>query len=406
MRELWQRLPERLREYAVRVAIWLVMVGVGLVIGRLTGTKVEPVPFPVYVDVETLTPVYVQAEAPGWFGWVEPTQAERSAALAAIKENQGGLDPDFSKLAQAALAAVDADDPVFFWEAELKVLKKTLPVWRQGDIGSCVSHGVGRAVQDTILSEIAGGEPETWPGAEVAREPIYGGSRVQIGGGQIRGDGSINAWAVAWVQKYGVVFYQKYPSVDLSDGYSVSRCRDYGQRGCPKALEEEARKHPIKTAALVKNANEMWIAIGNGFACCIASQVGFDSKQIEGFCARRGSWAHSMDVAGRFLHPTKGKCFVVRNSWGDYLAGGDNWIAVVGRAGKVQLPPGCFAVTANEMDAVAAAGDSFALSGFVGFPRRKIDWFIIGPANPLYIAAVKRYNDGRKANAPEFALAP
>ena len=36
-------------------------------------------------------------------------------------------------------------------------------------------------------------------------EVIYGGSRVEIGGGRIRGDGSIGAWAARWVRDYGVV---------------------------------------------------------------------------------------------------------------------------------------------------------------------------------------------------------
>lgn len=398
---LWSKLPDKVRAYLPKLATWAMLTALGWALHHFFGVTVQEVPVPIYVEKEQ--PV-ITAPSPNGdshtFGWVPPTPQEQAAALAEIKANQNGLDPDFAKLAKAAIDAADADNPVFTWEAETKVLKKLIPVWNQGSIGSCVSHGVGRAAQDTIIVQIANGAAEKWPGHEVAREPIYGGSRVQIGGGQIRGDGSMNSWAVAWLQKYGTIFYQKYDSIDLSDGYSVSRCRSYGNSGCPKALEPVAQQHPIKTAALVKNSNEVWTALGNGYPVCIASGVGFDSPLVGGFCARRGSWPHSMCVRGRFVHPTKGKCFVIQNSWGDYLKGGDNMIQVVGRAEKVQLPPGCFACMSADMDAIAREGDSFALSGFVGFPRQKLDWIVRGEM-PLPVRENFRFS-----GKAEFALAP
>ncbi|HEY1186606.1 MAG TPA: hypothetical protein VGE74_03065, partial [Gemmata sp.] len=117
-------------------------------------------------------------------------------------------------LAQAAprLIASEASDdaPVFFWLNELKVLGRRLDTWNQGGVGSCVGFGNGREAQDLLLAEIAAGEPEQWPGAEVAPEVIYGGSRVEIGGGGISGDGSVGAWAADWLTKYGVVIRGSY----------------------------------------------------------------------------------------------------------------------------------------------------------------------------------------------------
>lgn len=380
----WSKLPAALQTAIVALLIALA----GYLIRYWTGQDVQLVEVLKYVEVEKHVAAPQHNGSTHRQGWVAPTIEERSAALALIKANQGGLDPDFSKLAQAAIAAADNDDPVFMWEAELKVLKRLLPVWNQGSIGSCVSHGVGRADQDCILSQIASGSREAWPGAEVCREAIYGGSRVEIGGGRIRGDGSINAWAVAWLQKYGTLFYKAYPGYDLTDGYSVSRCRQWGDRGCPDELEPIAREHPTLTAAMVKSSGDVWTALGNGYPVCIASNIGFDSPQREGFCARRGSWAHSMCVRGRFIHPSKGRCFVIQNSWGDYLSGGDPYIQVQGRADKVQLPSGCFAVTAADMDAVVRQGDSFALSGFKGFPRRRVDWSVSAPMPHRPIQAI------------------
>ncbi len=317
------------------------------------------------------------------FGWVQPTEEQTRIAMTIIKAQQGGLDPDFAKLAKAAIEA-DGDDPVFFWEAELKVLKKILPSWDQGQIGSCVSHGWGRGVQDLILTQIST-KPEQWPGAEVCREAIYGGSRVQIGGGRIGGDGSVGAWAAQWVQKDGIIFYQNYLNgkFDLTTGYSVQRCRLWGNSGCPKDLETPAREHPVQTVAMVKSSDEVWVAIGNGYPVPICSNVGFQSPLKDGFCQRSGSWGHCMTIRGRFIHPSKGKCFVIQNSWGDYLKSGQNQIAVTGRDGLVTLPQGCFGVVANDVDIIVKQTDSFAISAFKGFKPNKLHWLIKNNVLPV-----------------------
>jgi hypothetical protein len=312
-------------------------------------------------------------------GWIKPTDEQQKAALEEIKKIQG-IDPaDFAKIAKS-LEADDDNSPVFLWDAEQHVLKKTLPSWNQGSIGSCVSHGWGRAVQDLILTQCTK-NPEKWPGAFVNREAIYGGSRVQIGGGRIGGDGSVGSWAAGWVSKYGVIFDQNYPdvspTVDLSGGYTVSRCKSWGNSGCPKQLEAVAQKHPVKTVAMVKTSADVWAAIGNGYPVPVCSNVGFDSPITDGFCVRSGTWNHCLTIRARFIHPTKGKCFVIQNSWGSYMRNdGSNQINVSNRADPVTLPEGCFAVTASDVDAIVSQGDSFAISSFVGFPKQKLHWFV------------------------------
>ena len=339
-------------------------------------------------------------------GWCKPTHEERTAALAIIKEQQGGLDPDFSKLAKAAIDAKDDNNPVFFWLAETQVLKKIIPVWDQGQIGSCVSHGTGRAVQYLLLFQIASGANEDWPGAEVCREAIYGGSRVQIGGGRLGGDGSVGAWAAQWMQKYGVVFYQKYPSVDLATGYDVGRCRSWGNSGCPKALEDVAKTHPVKTVAIVKTSDELWTAIGNGYPVAPCSGVGYTmSRGVDAFCARSGSWAHCMCFVGRYVHPSKGKCFIIQNSWGNYLRDSNDQLSVAGRTDRVQIPQGCFSVTAADADVMVREQDSFAYSSFTGFPSQNLDWFAMAPMppKPHKIRDIFRMH---RNNQDFFALAP
>ena len=143
------------------------------------------------------------------------------------------------------LTADDLPEDVFASEIEQKILGKLLPTWNQGQVGSCVSHGTGRAFQDTLLAQIAMGKAEQWPGSEVCREGIYGGSRVEIGGGRLGGgDGSVGAWAADWLTKWGGgLLYTKYPELDLSGGYDERRCREWGSRGVPDSLEKYAKEH-------------------------------------------------------------------------------------------------------------------------------------------------------------------
>lgn len=240
-------------------------------------------------------------------------------------------------------------------------------------VHNCVSHGWGRGVQDLMLHEIAAGEPEEWPGAEVCREAIYGGSRVEVGGGRIRGDGSVGEWAAKWVKNWGIILYAKYGSVDLTDGYRVDRCRKWGDSGCPDALEPEAKKHPVTDVALVMTAAEAWAAVGGGKPVAVCSDVGYDSPLVEGFCRRSGSWAHCMVVRGRFLHPTRGKSFVIGNSWGDYLAGRGDPTVRTADAGDVRLPPGSFAVTAADLESMLRQQDSYAMAGLTGWRKTRVD---------------------------------
>ena len=305
----------------------------------------------------------------GPMGWInDPAEVQRTVALITARQ---GL-PAYFVLGGSAPKVAD-DATVLFWDAEQKVLNQILPSWNQGSVGSCVSFGFGRAAQDLMLIEIAAGEPEQWPNAQVATEPIYGGSRVEVGGGRINGDGSIGAWAAEWVRRWGILLRQRYGTIDLTT-YSESRCRQWGQTGCPDALEPLAREHPIKTVGLVQSANECWDAIGNGYPVPVCSDQGFTSRLNDGFCEPSGSWAHCMTIRGRFVHSSRGKSFIIQNSWGGYLSGEAKAKDIYGR--EFQLPQGCFATTANVVDRMMRQKDSFALSSFDGFPARKLDWII------------------------------
>lgn len=314
-----------------------------------------------------IEPVIVQA---GGNGWIKPDAEETAAALEKIQAFQG-MPAQYSRIAQ--MDAADDNRSVFLWKAEEKVLGRVLPSWDQGPFGECVSFGWGRTAQDIMLQQIALGAAEEWPGHEVATEPIYGGSRVQIGGGKIRGDGSVGAWAAQWVQRYGIACREKIGDYDLST-YSGQLGRKWGVKpGVPVEIQNAARRHPIKTVAQVRSGEEIWAAIGSGYPVAVCSDFGFEGRvPPDGIFERHGTWGHCMEIRGRFVSPHKGQCVVIQNSWGGYLP----TIAVdTADAGQVQLPQGCFAVRLQTAAQMAAEGDTFTASGLVGFPRRKpLEW--------------------------------
>lgn len=310
-------------------------------------------------------------------GWVyDPDAVAEVVASASIRSLSDAAPHLFGLVSEGA-----NDAPVFFWDAEQKVLGKVLGSWNQGQVGSCVSFGYGRACQDLMLWEIMSGQPERWPDAEVATEPIYGGSRVEVGGGQLRGgDGSIGAWAAKWVRDWGVLIRTKYDVngqiYDLS-AYSENRARQYGDQGVPDPLEPVAKLHPVTDVAQVRSAEEVWAALGAGKPVPVCSMQGFTMTLNNGFCEPSGQWAHCMAFRGRFVHPTRGRCVVVQNSWGNYLRGSRSfqYLDANGQTKTGTLPEGCFCTTLQVAGRMAAQGDTFALAGFTG-------WEVTPPTPP------------------------
>lgn len=371
----WYHDWSKIRETMAWVLNVIQLIGWCIAIAVRDGEPIPPPP-------EPSDPVIVRWSQ----GWVAPTVEETDQALETIEAFQR-MPAKFARYAQAA-AVGDTDASVFLFEAEEKVLKRRLRSWDQGQVGTCVSFGFGRGTQDLILGQIASGAPEQWPGHEVATEPIYGGSRIEVGNGRIRGDGSVGAWASQWVQRWGILFRKQYPGVDLTT-YSESLSRDWGRRGVPNELEPLAREHPVRTVAQINTGSELWTALGNGYPVPVCSDVGFEGNlPTDGIMSPRGQWGHCMLFRGRFVHPSKGKCVVVQNSWGNYLRGAT--VETTDR-GRVELPEGCFAVTLATADRMCGQRDTFALSGFAGFPKREFNW------------PVKRTK--REPFAPLFALA-
>ena len=258
----------------------------------------------------------------------------------------------------------------YLWEAYGKLYEgRTPPPQDQRDLGSCVGFGSARAYERTLAVQVAAGEPMEF--RHVVEEMIYGGSRVEIGGGRIRGDGSVGAWAAKFLTQYGVVPRGVYDKYDLTK-YDTARGRDWGRRGIPDDLEPEAKKYPAGDCSLVQSADEARKALAQGYGIFVCSGQGFARQRDQnGVAKAQGSWAHCMCIDG-YHQEGNTLYFHVENSWGgSYHVGPVGW-GSPSTAG--------FWAVASVVDRMLREGDSFAVSAVKGFPaRRPNSWLVQVP---------------------------
>jgi hypothetical protein len=233
-------------------------------------------------------------------------------------------------------------------------------------IGDCVSHGWGLGVDVLVATQIKAGASEEFKGPS-ATEIIYAGSRVEIGKGACGNqDGSVGAWAAQFVVKYGTLIRGKYPGLDLTT-YDGQTAKKLGapHAGVPDPLEPEVKEHPVQTTSLIRNYSEARDAIANGYPVPVCSQVGFDGqggsqtkRDEKGFAKRNGKWPHCMLFAGVDDEDGRPGLLCI-NSWGP------SWITGPKRHDQ---PEGSFWVDADTVDDMLREGDSFAMSGYTGYP--------------------------------------
>lgn len=251
-------------------------------------------------------------------------------------------------------------------------------VGRQG-IGDCVGWGWAHACDIHLAIMYCQGDSADW--RPVAVESIYGGSRVEARGLRSGGysDGSYGAAAAQWVRDFGLIFRDRYPSVDLSS-YSPRRSKDWGNfgnggRDDQGRLDAEAKRSPVRTVALVNNFEEAAAAIASGYPVPVCSGVGFASRRDQdGFCQPAGSWSHCMCFVG-VRHDRKG--LLCLNSWGPSWVSGPKW--------PDDMPEGSFWVDQATVNRMLRWQDSFSVSGYDGFPFRQLDhaaWVRRAEPNP------------------------
>lgn len=249
-----------------------------------------------------------------------------------------------------------------------EVTKSPLIPHRQ-TAGDCIGHGFGLGVD--ILSTVQmlmHGKPERWI-AKAATEIIYGGSRVEVGGGRLRrGDGSLGIWAAEFVKEWGILQRKRYMGgrYDFTE-YSGTKAREMGRSGVPDELEPLCKLHPVKTVSICRTWEECRDAVANGYPVAMCSNVGFRTRggrDKDGFLSPgRRHWNHCMLIAGiddSYRRPGG----LLINSWGTWTYGPK-------RHGQ---PEGSFWADASVINRAMRQGDSFALSGYLGYPRIDLDY--------------------------------
>jgi hypothetical protein len=297
------------------------------------------------------------------FGW----KPDRASLVDFIRRHR---DPYISQQSKE-IKGTGEGEVVLLWKALERVMGRKFVPHDQG-APDCVSHGFATGVEMLAAVQIAIKRfPQRWAG-EIATEPIYGGSRIEIGGYMGRGGGSTGHWAAEWLTRYGILLRQRYPGGYDFTTYDAKKAIKYGYEGCPDPLEPLTKLHPVKTVAICKSYSELRDCIKNGWPVVVCSNVGFGEgrckRDSEGFLTRRRRpWMHCM-MFGAYDDKYRRPGALCFNSWGyDWVYGPT----------RHDQPGGTFWVDAETVDAMLRQGDSFALSAYVGFPRLNIPPYIL-----------------------------
>ncbi|MFH0982012.1 MAG: hypothetical protein V2A79_10775 [Planctomycetota bacterium] len=268
---------------------------------------------------------------------------------------------------------------VLLWEAELKVLGEQLAAHFQY-AGTCCGHGWTRLAEDCIIWAIGSGQAMAWPG-QLSVAVNYAGSRVEIGGGKLRGDGSVGAWVAKWVSKFGVLPKKKFGIVnlDVSGQAEDDLAVRWGRSGVgvPDELEPEAKLHPVETVSLADDIDTALGLLANGYAGAMCSNLAFQTvRNSEGICEfnPRDRWPHCMEVRGVCRVKSGEYVVAIQQSWGNNPTGPNKVTLYSGR--EIVLPEGVFFIRLDPFAKAIGAKDTFMASGVKGFPRRPIDWLL------------------------------
>lgn len=271
----------------------------------------------------------------------------------------------FGRLADVAphlMYAPPADNVLLYkaWKDALGAY----PSYTKQLIGDCTSFGSGHTV-DLLqaVQMVLGKQAEAYK--EICTEAIYGMGR-EIANMLGSGDGCYGA-AVAKAVMEGVV------PREAVGPYSGRRAKQWGAQGVPADVQAAARDHPVKATALVETTAEAKAALSNGYPLIVCSGQGFAmTRDADGVCRAQGSWAHCMFCGGYRIRNGKLQ-FAVFQSWGPDVPDGPT---------TDDQPDFSFWTEEATFARMLGEKDSFAFSGFAGFPGQPL------PGNWTYDAFI------------------
>lgn len=300
------------------------------------------------------------AAAPaGSFGWLN-RPAEAARVRATLKS------PDFAAAGGRRLMQATPEGDALLYQASIRVTGGTLPPHDQDGTGCCVGEGTAGAVNLLQCVEIAlGGEAAEYK--PVSSAAVYALSR-EVAGILGQGDGSYGSAAAKAIETLGTVDCETAQDDPTKPHPHAEMAKKWGRTGLPAALKAVAKKHLVKTASMVRSADEVKAALQNGYPVFICSNVGFEGRggfrrDDDGRCYRGGDWPHCMYVCG---YRADKQWFCIVQSWGKAPPG----------PRTLGQPESSFWISREDMDLIARQGDSFAVSGYDGFPAQRLDWIV------------------------------
>lgn len=343
---MWTKLKEWLPVTWKAWVGWLLMAAAVAAINNYFGTDYPKPPMPA-------------------FGWVQDQEA--------VEEVSTTLRFKVFADTPAGKADIVLADKVYQWDVVREYVPDGAPVKNQGQVGSCVAFGTNNAVYRAMAYNRKIGNTDDGP-YEIVEEITYAGSRVEVGQGRIRGDGSVGAWAADWIRaknhkggflKRGVYLDGKY---DLAK-YSETRCRAWGSSGVPDDLEPLVIERYVGEITQIKSAEECKKALAQGYGVAVCSSQGFSMKRdSRGVAPAQGTWQHCMCIDG--YHVEGGQLFFhIENSWGP-----DSHTGPVGWGNPSTA--GFWAVGTIVDRMIKSGGDTWAFSSIQGFPARSPNWFV------------------------------
>lgn len=317
------------------------------------------------------------------FGWIDrPDEVEKMLHMLPQPELTSSNSP-----------SMDQKKEVFLYKPFREVVKSDPPKGPQ-KIGDCVSWGWGNLINYIaalqIFNQLKAANLLSLPPAdemmeadfnklvqakaaiteqyqETATEATYALSRVEIGGQRgSRSDGSTGIWASrACVEKGSLS--RPYLEKRLGAGkgqYDGNRAKQWGASGLPDELEPDAVRHILKTTSIVRNFEDAFAQIQNGYPVAVCSNRGFTmTRDSQGFCSPSGVWNHCMlFMAGRLDRP--GLC--CSQSWGQNTPNGPT---------VLDQPDNTFWVDEKVVNYMLSQNDSYTGSQFEGYPEQDfVDW--------------------------------
>lgn len=186
-------------------------------------------------------------------------------------------------------------------------------------VHNCVSQGSGRAIQDAIYSSIAVGGL-VGDLVSICFETIYGGSRVQIGRGQLGGgDGSCGAWAAQFMHDFGILKRGTYGSINL-ESPREDLAVQWGQPryGVPQSLLAESASHKLVSCMQCHTVEDVRDALAARYGVARCADRATDGvRDKDGIRRPRASGGHCQEICGVYVDKNGNLMFVEQQSWGN-----------------------------------------------------------------------------------------